>query len=74
MSIEQLVAAYLQLRQELAVALASERWKSCRPGHIQRLSAEVANIEDQLQARGIQDDVLVALISGNAELTDGSRH
>ena len=46
MSVEQLVANYLQLRKELAVAVESERWKSCRSGYIRRLSVEVGNIED----------------------------
>ena len=70
MSVEQLVANYLQLRHELAVAFESERWKSCRSGHIRRLSVEVGNIEDQLQARDIRADVFVALIAGTAELAE----
>ena len=74
MSIEQLVADYLQLRQELAAAVESERWKSCRSGHIRRLSSQVGSIEDQLQARGIRDDVFVALIAGTVELSNGCHH
>ena len=70
MSVEQLVANYLRLKQELTVAFLSEPWKSCRSGHIQRLSVELGSIEDQLQARGIRDDVFVALISGTAQLVD----
>lgn len=41
MSIEQVIAAYLRLRRELILAFASEPWKSCRAGHIQRLSGEL---------------------------------
>lgn len=74
MSTEQLVAAYLPLRQQLAVALATECWKSCRSWHIQRLSLEIASIEDELQAHGIRDDVFVALTSGTVAHSHGFDH
>ena len=45
MTTQQLVCIYLQLRGELASAYAAEVWKSCRLGHIERVSRELATVE-----------------------------
>ena len=64
MTTPQLVCTYLQLRGELASAYASEPWKSCRLGHIERVSRELATVEHTLEAAGLDDDLYVALVSG----------
>lgn len=74
MSIEQLIAAYLRLRRELILAFASEPWKSCRAGHIQRLSGELGRLEDDLQRHGVADKRFVALIAGSVDLEHAGRH
>ena len=45
MTTRQLVCHYLRLRGELAAAYAAECWQSCRIGHIERLSRELAPVE-----------------------------
>jgi hypothetical protein len=64
MTIPQLVCTYLQLRGELASAYAAEPWKSCRLGHIERVSRELAVLEDALEAAEVDDDMYVALVAG----------
>ena len=68
MSTEQLTAAYLRLREELILAFATEPWRSCRPGHIRRLSADLGRLEDELQRHGVPDAVFVALVGQRADL------
>lgn len=60
----QLVTTYLALRGELAAAFATEPWKSCRLGHIERVSRELATMENALEAEGIDDEFFGALVSG----------
>lgn len=64
MTNQQLVCKYLRLRGELASAYAAEPWKSCRLGHIERVSRELATVEHALEAAGVDDDLYVALVAG----------
>ena len=64
MTTQQLVCTYLQLRRELASAYAAEVWKSCRLGHIERVSRELATVEHALEAAGFDDKLYGALVSG----------
>lgn len=64
MTPQQFVCEYLQLRGELASAYADEEWKSCRLGHIERVSRELATVEDSLEAGGVDDEHYGALVSG----------
>lgn len=64
MPTQQLVCQYLRLRGELASAFAAEEWKSCRLGHIERVSHELAAVEHALEAEGVDDDLYVALVGG----------
>ena len=50
MTTQQLICTYLQLRGELAAALAAEVWETCRLGHIERVSRELAGVEHTLEA------------------------
>lgn len=64
MTTQQLVCTYLQLRGELAATYAAETWKSCRLGHIERVSRELAKVEHALEAAGVDDELYGALVSG----------
>ena len=65
MPTQHLVRKYLRLRVELALAFAVEEWKSCRLGHIERVSRELAAVENALEAQGIDDNLYVALVAGH---------
>ena len=64
MPTQQLIGQYLRLRGQLASALASDDWKSCRLGHIERVSRELAPIEQALEQQCEDDDLYVALMVG----------
>jgi hypothetical protein len=64
MTTPQLICTYLQLRAELASAYAAEAWKSCRLGHIERVSRELATVEQALEAAGVDDELYGALVAG----------
>lgn len=64
MTNQQLVCTYLQLRGELASAYTADVWKSCRLGHIERVSRELATVEQALEAAGVDDELYGALVAG----------
>ena len=64
MTTQQLVTRYLQLRGELAAAYAAEAWRSCRLGHIERVSRELATVEDALESAELDDEFYIAMVAG----------
>lgn len=67
MNTHELVDEYLQKRRELTDACAQPMWKSCRAGHVQRISRELAQIEDALEATDIDAAIFSSMIVGRLD-------
>ena len=67
MNTQELVYAYLQKRRELTDACAEPAWKSCRAGQLERLSRELAKVEDALEATDIDPAIFGSLIVGHLD-------
>jgi len=67
MNTNELVYEYLQKRRELTEACAQPMWKSCRAGHVQRVSRELAQIEDALEATDIDAAIFSSMIVGRLD-------
>ena len=61
---QKFVYEYIQKRRELTDACAQPKWKACRAGHIQRISRELAKIEDALEATDIDPVIFSSMILG----------
>ena len=64
MTVQHLVSVYLKLRGELAGAYASPDYESCRLGHIDRVSKQLAEVEQSLEDAGIDDVLFEDLLAG----------
>ena len=67
MNTEELVCDYLQKRRELADACGQPAWKSCREGHVRRVSLQLASIEEQLEAADIDAPTFSSMILGRLD-------
>jgi hypothetical protein len=67
MNTDHLVYEYIQKRRELTDACAQAKWKSCRAGHVQRISRELATIEDALEATDIDEAIFGSMILGRLD-------
>ena len=67
MNTYELVYEYIRKRRELIAAIAQAKWKSCREGHVQRISREIAKIEEALEASDIDAAILRSMILGQLD-------
>lgn len=56
MTADQLTGKYMRLRSELEQAYAEPDWSTCRGGHIDRIAAELAEIERAISKAPVRDE------------------
>lgn len=64
MNTQELVHEYLRKRRELTHAWEQPTWRSCRLGHVQRISRKLATIEEALESTDINAAVFSSLLVG----------